>query len=95
MGYRNGKFGLNSFYRGFDIQTINTFPFQRENSVELVDRRHINSYMKNSMTKKNSFMIAKLNTLDGETIATNFLLLDKIKNSENIRNPELSVNFCF
>lgn len=67
--------------------------FQKQNSVELVDRRHIDSYMRNSITKRNSFIFVTLNTLEGETIATNFLLLNKIKTSENIINPNLQVSF--
>lgn len=51
----------------------------------------MNYYMKNSITKKNSFMFVTLNTQDGETIANNFLLLGKIKNSENMINPNLEV----
>lgn len=69
--------------------------FQEENSVELVDRRHIDSYMNDSITKQNSFLFVTLSTLDGESIATNFLLLDKIKNSDNITNPNLVVSFYY
>lgn len=59
--------------------------------MHLIDQSHIDTYLTKSITKQNSFIQVKLNSSNGTNIATNFLLLDKIKNSENIINPNLKV----
>lgn len=57
--------------------------------MDLIDRRHINEYLGGKLTKQNCFIFVKLLSEKNETIATNFLLLDSIKNTRNIVDAKL------
>lgn len=58
----------------------------------LVHQENINNYLGDSITKKNSFLYFELRDPRSiTTLASNFLFLDKLKDSENIIDPNLQV----
>lgn len=65
---------------------------QPSNTVERVLQKPLKEILSNGATEKNSLLHFTLtDKASGEIVATNFLLLDKIKKSEQIVNPHLQV----
>lgn len=69
--------------------------FQPENSVELAHQQNIRDYFTSTITKSNSLLYFELkDATTNEILSTNFLLLDKLKKSKLVDDPQLTV-CCF
>lgn len=66
---------------------------QPSNTVERVLQKPLKDILNGGATEKNSLLHFTLtDKASGEILATNFLLLDKLKKSEQITNPHLQVH---
>lgn len=66
---------------------------QPEKFVERVIYENLSDFLNDAITTENSFMHFELkDKLTGKLFSTNFLLLNKLKNSKQITNPQLQVS---
>lgn len=79
------------YFHKVEFSTINRL--QAQNSADRVLQKPLKEVLTNGATEKNSLLhFALTDKTSGEIVATNFLLLDKIKKSEEIVNPNLQVH---
>lgn len=83
---------IHSMQRTICFQFFFLIPFQPENSVQLINETPIKDYFVNGITTQNSFLYFELEDVQSHQIlSTNFLLWDKLKNSEGIIKQNIQV----